>query len=228
MQHQKESSSKEVEDIFRYSNVSSLRHSDWGLHSLFRWAQRISLFNARARNLIMERLNGIISRRKYSKEGSNCSWNNANIAHRDSDRIDGFWLIHQIFIPFRCTNIDFEDDDLGVFPMALLAILIQVKWWSTRIRNNLSMTSQAHGNLFTLSIWKIEEKLSKGKNYANSIAEEPSSGWMFVFQSLRLKIEAAPRLIQWLGLLSVFSWMNMTKLDECPVVASTPRRSVVL
>lgn len=47
-------------------------------------------------------------------------------------------------------------------------------------------------------------------------------------QSSRLKIDAVPRLIQWFGFLSVLNWMNITKFDEWPVVASTPRLSVVL
>ena len=39
---------------------------------------------------------------------------------------------------------------------------------------------------------------------------------------------ATPRMVQWLGGWFVGSLTNITKLVECPVVASTPLRSTVL
>lgn len=133
-------------------------------------------------------------------------------------------LIHQIFIPFRCTNIDFGDDDLGIFYRRCWRMRAAWAWWNAWIQNKLSMTSHTStANLFTFDV------KNRRKIYGNWAMKRVDFKWtILVSQSLRLKIEAVPRLIQWFGLLSVFSWMNITKLDECPVVASTPRRSVVL
>jgi len=47
-------------------------------------------------------------------------------------------------------------------------------------------------------------------------------------QSLRVQIIATPLLIQWLSGSTDFKYTIRQKLDEWPVVASTPRLSVVL
>lgn len=93
---------------------------------------------------------------------------------------------------------------------------------SKRVWLNLGMKRHAKNSRY-IKIYKLcishvtKKKRERKRGYKSSSV-----------QSSRLKIDAAPRLIQWFGFLSVFNWMNMTKFDECPVVASTPRLSVVL